>query len=358
MGRPESAADALRLGFQRSIEKESDIVNSDLVLKKLQPAVKRNYEKMMQVWAEYNNQNPGASPYELTSHKDFIRNFAYSIDGEEGINVPGSETVRKHWNAFTAAWQREHPERPVPRGIAMSITQFINGPLTDEMGMPKTKRPQRFATKNVLLNFAKQLWAADRVEPRRPATPVDDWGLLLGNAYSSSRIGEYIESSCRSGTSRGLYFKDLTFVAFINEAGTPEFAIRLTHDAKNMTYTLDKRPQHALYEGIVPMPLCFNPMPPFLARLLAYNAFRDYSTVEDLLKIVPTEGEMMVIEWKEELLETPFFRSQSSDGIETAGAFSHRQRLLGLRTGYATPPRNHDIRAEGLQLMNQFEPGT
>lgn len=73
--------------------------------------------------------------------------------------------------------------------------------------MPKTKRPRRFATKNVMLNFARQLWAADWVEFKRPATLVDDWGLLLGNAYSSSRIGEYIESSCRSGTGRGLYFK-------------------------------------------------------------------------------------------------------------------------------------------------------
>lgn len=102
------------------------------------------------------------------------------------------------------------------------------------------------------------------------------------------------------------------------------------------------------------MPLCFNPMLPFLARLLAYRAFRDYHAIDDLLKIMPPEGEMMVIEWKEELLETPFFRSQSNDEIETAGAFSHRLRLLGLRAGYATPPRNHDIRAEGLHLMSSY----
>ncbi|KAM5341395.1 hypothetical protein ACJ41O_014426 [Fusarium nematophilum] len=288
MGRVKSAAAALRLGCQRSVEKESNIVNNELVLKKLQPAVKRNYEKMMQLWDEYQKQHPEASPYELISLKDFIRKFAYSIDGEEGVDVPGSETVRKQWNAFTAAWQRKDPEQPIPRGIAASVTQFINGPLAEEMGMPKTKRPRRFATKNVMLNFARQLWAADWVEFKRPATVVDDWGLLLGNAYSSSRIGEYIESSCRSGTGRGLYFKDLTFVVFINEAGAPEFAIQLTRDAKNMTCTPDKR-------------------------------------------------------------------SQANDEIETAGAFSHRLRLLGLRAGYATPPRNHDIRAEGLHLMNQFE---
>ncbi|TGJ85690.1 hypothetical protein E0Z10_g3062 [Xylaria hypoxylon] len=173
MGKAKSAAVALQLGCQRSIENESDIVTN----------TKGETQE---------------SPYVLKSLEGFIRTYAYSIDGEEGIDVPGSETVRKHWNAFTAAWQRRYPETPIPRGMASSITQFINGPLAKEMGMPKTKRPRRFATKNVMRHFAKQLWAADWVESKRPATLVDDWGLLLGNAYSSSRIGEYIESSCRS----------------------------------------------------------------------------------------------------------------------------------------------------------------
>ncbi|KAH6883470.1 hypothetical protein B0T10DRAFT_138645 [Thelonectria olida] len=325
----------------------------------LQPAVERNYKKMMDFWLGYQRVQITASAHDLESLKDFMRKVAYSIDGQDAENreldVPGWETVRKYWNTFTAAWQRANPKESIPRGIAQSVTEFIKGPLAEEMRMPKHKRRRRFAGKNVMLNYARQLWAADWVDHKRPATPVDDWGLLLGNAYSSSRIGEYIESSCRADTGRGLYFKDLTFVAFINEVGAPEFAIQLTRDAKNMTSTPDERPQHALYEGIGPGLLCFNPMLPFLARLLAYGAFRDYKTIDDLLTIVPPEDEMWVIQWKDHLLETPFFRSHSSEDIETAGAFSHRLRSLGLRAGYPTPPRHHDIRAEGLYLMNQFE---
>ncbi|KAH7141572.1 hypothetical protein B0J13DRAFT_637362 [Dactylonectria estremocensis] len=160
--------------------------------------------------------------------------MAYGTDSEEGIDIPGSET-------------------------------FINGLLVEEMGMSKTKRPRRFATKNVLLNYARQLWAADWVEYKHLGMIIDDWGLLLGNVYSSSRIGEYIEFTCRAGTGRGLHFKDLTFVIFINETRAPEFAIQLTRDAKNMTSTPDKRPQHALYEGNEPGLLYFNLMLPFLA---------------------------------------------------------------------------------------------
>jgi len=113
-----------------------------------------------------------------------------------------------------------------------------------------------------------------------------------------------------------------------------------------------------LYEGNEndqPGILCFNPMLPFLARLLAHKAFRDYKTIDELLKIVPREDEMLVLQWRDDLIETPFFKSQSKDTIETATAFSHRQRLLGLRAGYATPPRHHDIRAEGLYLMSMYK---
>lgn len=140
MGKAKSAADTLRRGCERSSEKESNIVNRELVLRKIQPAVERSYAKKMQLWLEcvisptytdiwltsvcrYQKQKPEASPDDLKSLKDFVRKMAYSIDGEEGIDVPGSETVRKYWNTFTAAWQRANPEQSIPRGIAQSVTE-------------------------------------------------------------------------------------------------------------------------------------------------------------------------------------------------------------------------------------------
>lgn len=211
MGKAKSVADALRLGSERSAAIESDIVNGELVHRTLQPAVERNYNKMLEFWFEYQRVEGKASVHDLESLKDFMRKVAYSIDGEDAedgeFDVPGWETVRKYWNTFTAAWQRAYPLESIPRGLAQSVTEFIKGPLAKEMGMPKHKRRRRFATKNVMLNYARQLWAADWIEHKHPATPVDDWGLLLGNTYSSSRIGEYIESTCRVGTGRGLYFK-------------------------------------------------------------------------------------------------------------------------------------------------------
>jgi hypothetical protein len=45
------------------------------------------------------------------------------------------------------------------------------------------------------------------VEYERPATRVYDWASFMAIVCSSSRIGEYIESSCRAGSGRGLYYK-------------------------------------------------------------------------------------------------------------------------------------------------------
>lgn len=103
----------------------------------------------------------------------------------------------------------------------------------------------------------------DWFEYKSPATRVDDWLLLLANKFSSSRIGEYIESSCRSGSGRGLYYRvsysylrgqieqrrmltlaiqDITFGVLVNEYGNPEFAVQLTRDAK-------KKPQRRPRKG-------------------------------------------------------------------------------------------------------------
>ena len=63
--------------------------------------------------------------------------WAYVIDGKEGDggegdNVPYSEIVRKYWNNFIVAWLRVHPEQPISRRIATSVTEvsaFIFSPL-------------------------------------------------------------------------------------------------------------------------------------------------------------------------------------------------------------------------------------
>jgi hypothetical protein len=50
--------------------------------------------------------------------------MAYAIDGAEGIEEACMETVRKYWNAFTAAWRRANAETPeILRDIIRSVTE-------------------------------------------------------------------------------------------------------------------------------------------------------------------------------------------------------------------------------------------
>jgi hypothetical protein len=79
--------------------------------------------------------------------------------------------------------------------------------------------------------------------------------------FTSARVGEYIQSTCRPGSGRGLYyrvspgslvspetrrttnglFQDITFAVFRNEDRRAEFAMQVVRDAKNMTFKPDKR---------------------------------------------------------------------------------------------------------------------
>jgi hypothetical protein len=47
-------------------------------------------------------ENPGASPYNLESLKEFVRTMAYAVDGMEANDIPALETVHNYWNCFTA----------------------------------------------------------------------------------------------------------------------------------------------------------------------------------------------------------------------------------------------------------------
>jgi hypothetical protein len=54
------------------------------------------------------------------------------------------------------------------------------------------------------------------------------------------------------------------------------------------------RPQHALYEGNAPNLLCYNSILPYLAKMLALNAFRDYSAIKELFDIMPSSEDEVV----------------------------------------------------------------
>ncbi|KAK4182221.1 hypothetical protein QBC35DRAFT_365788, partial [Podospora australis] len=56
-------------------------------------------------------------------------------------------------------------------------------------------------------HLGSQMWGMDWYPYKKPAGRVYDCAGLKAHVSSSSRIGEYFESSCRSGSERGLHYK-------------------------------------------------------------------------------------------------------------------------------------------------------
>lgn len=144
------------------------------------------------------------------------------------------------------------------------------------------------------------------------------------------------------------------------------------NDAKNMTWTPEKRfaanhpkdrthdriftdsmnrPEHSVHEGLEPRLLFCNSVLTMLARAIADHAFRDYSTMEELLEIEPPKNEMYHLRQNESVLGKPFFHVISTGKMEKADTFSRRLRELGIRAKYLRAPTIHDFRAEGLYLI-------
>ncbi|KAK0641769.1 hypothetical protein B0T16DRAFT_431464 [Cercophora newfieldiana] len=328
MPRKKSAKEFFRRGKEKGSENCTEGIDGSIVHKKPTDKVLGEYRRMRDLWNQYVEDHPDTSPYHLRSLKDFVKDIVFGIDGAEDDPDPAQGTVMVYWKQFMAGWRRENDA--IPRNTTLSVTN--------------NKRPRRFGTKNHFVHLGRQLWGNDWVVYDNPATRVYDWADFLSIVCSSARIGEYIESTCRAGSGRGLYYKvNVTFGVFLNEHKNAEFAVQLVRDAKGMTNAPDKRPEHSLYEGLGPMPLICNPMLPILAILIATKAFRDYETIEDLLDIQPSEREMVHLQWKESVCDLPFFKSMSARGaprkIETATAFSKRLKLLGFRAGYPRPPK-------------------
>ncbi|CAI6342310.1 unnamed protein product [Periconia digitata] len=353
-----------------AIEKKKDVVNGKQVLKELQPKTKQNYARALALWDQYEKQNPGVSPNIIETSKDYIMSVALGIEGGYGSVKPGLGTVVQYYKDFTAGWRRARMEeeqenedkteegkkelvKVISPIVTLSTSNFIKYELYNILELPLRKRLRRYGSQIHFLHLGTLWWKNDWFVLPKPRRRPELWALTSAIVFSTSRIGEYIESTCRIGSGRGLRFKGTIFAVFRNKCGNTEFAVQLERDAKCMTFTPDKRPEHALHEGAETRPLFCNPMLVIVAMCIARNAFRDYKSIDEILALEPPEDEQMVhLHWNPSVLELPFF--EGSDGkMETASAFGRYLREWGFRAGYNEPPTVHDFRAEGLILTDR-----
>ncbi|KAI9752223.1 MAG: hypothetical protein M1835_001112 [Candelina submexicana] len=309
MAKLKSAKGFFNRARARGSEKNKDSVNREEVKKELQDATKRNHRRALALWDQYKTEHPEATPQSIEASKDFVRCIAFGVEEKHDNPWACLSTVVQAYKDFTGGWQWTGNQK-TDKNVTVFTSNFIKFVLQVELGLAREKRKRCYAVMIHFVHLGTQVWQSDRHKYDRPGTRIEVWAEIQLYAFTSARVGEYIESTCRKGSGRGLHFRDIAFGVFRNEHGRAEFAIQIVKDAK-----------------------------------------------EELLAIKPPEEEMFRLEWDLHMLDTPVY--QRKDGaINSARVFSQRSRDLGFCAGYARPPTIHDFRAEGLHQINKLYSST
>lgn len=74
------------------------------------------------------------------------------------------------------------------------------------MNLARQKRGRKYASMSVFLILCARLWGSDWHKYTSPKDRIDLWDGIMLNVFASARVGEYIESTARQGSGRGLLY--------------------------------------------------------------------------------------------------------------------------------------------------------
>jgi len=81
--------------------------------------------------------------------------------------------------------------------------QFIKYVLQEELNLAREKHQRYNGTMIHFIYLGTQLWQNDWHVYERLDIRVDVWAEIQLNVFTSARVGEYIESTCRAGSGGG-----------------------------------------------------------------------------------------------------------------------------------------------------------
>ena len=93
------------------------------------------------------------------------------------------------------------------QALTLTLVQFIKDPLRKELGMKHRQRTRSYGTTNHFIHLGTQLWEKDWQIYDKPPVRVDTWAKIQLYVFTSARVGEYIVSTCRAGSGRGLRYR-------------------------------------------------------------------------------------------------------------------------------------------------------
>ncbi|OCK73076.1 hypothetical protein K432DRAFT_365291 [Lepidopterella palustris CBS 459.81] len=312
-------------------------IDNKIIFKPIANYTKSLYGYIWNIWTEYQKTHPGASPHDIQTAKHFARLLSLSTQGKGGRERANHDTIHHYWRRFFSMWKRSTGTE-IPGCVKETVKNYINGDLKDEIGLNNEHREHGFLTLRNYEILLKFLWLNDWHDYKHDGVRVRNTAAMHLYAYSSGRIGELVESTSRAGSGTGLHYR-----------------VSMLHSRQNQRLTtrvaISDRPQHPIYEGrTIPLvdPIIF-----LLAIALATEAFRDYSTLEEILAVRPApDMEYAILEWKQDMLDRPFFQTMNSTGptgkIVSATSFNSTLDGWSIRAGFERGIKIHDVRREAL----------
>ena len=85
--------------------------------------------------------------------------------------------------------------------------QYNKYVLQPELGLARRKRERCYASMIHFVHLGTQLWRNDWHKYKRLGVRIEVWAEIQLHAFTSARIGEYLESTCRAGSGRGLPYR-------------------------------------------------------------------------------------------------------------------------------------------------------
>jgi hypothetical protein len=94
-----------------------------------------------------------------------------------------------------------------PKVTVADDFQYIKYVLQTELGLALKKRERCYASMIHFVHLGTQLWQNDWHKYERPGVRVEVWAEIQLHAFTAARVGEYLESTCRAGSGRGLHYR-------------------------------------------------------------------------------------------------------------------------------------------------------
>jgi hypothetical protein len=265
-------------------------------------------------------------------------------------------------------------ERPLLTSHRHAKTvKYILGPLTDEFDLDLSVKDKPTLCVEDLLALLHYHWCFDTATVPHERYRVQFPLLLLMTAYTSSRPGALIESSCVRGSNDALCYGDVALRVLPNPEEPErhmlvmEVTLRFMKGKRNKSQpsVLSKarisaaklillRTTYIFHERDDNLALC--PVSHFLALAFADDAFdaSEIRSPEDVYRIpVPSYRNSYQIKWKSQILDVPIFRRTdrhqfgvfiSSDRALQYDAFNQLCQRLGRHAGLEDPFTPYCIR--------------